>query len=99
MGQIAARAADRVIVTNDNPRAEAPDRIIDDILTGIPEPRRVVVEPDRDAAIRRAVGGAGGADAVLVAGKGHETYQEERGIRRPFSDAAAVGAAVEARPS
>lgn len=86
MGEIAARLATRVIVTSDNPRTEAPHQIIDDILAGMGRVDRLVIE-DRRAAINAAVREAGPADVVLIAGKGHETYQEIQGVRHSFSDA------------
>ncbi len=95
MGAQAATGADSLVVTDDNPRGEDGDRIVEDILAGIPASTPVTVERDRLAAIRAAVAAAGPDDAVLVAGKGHETYQEIAGIRRPFSDASAVRAALE----
>ena len=97
MGAAAAEHADAIVLTDDNPRGEDGDRIIDDIRSGIPEGSRVLVERDRGAAIAFGVAGAGAADVVLVAGKGHENYQESRGTRRPFSDAAAVRAALKAQ--
>ncbi len=93
----AAAAADVLVVTDDNPRGEDGDRIVDDICDGIPKGHRVLTQRDRAAAIALAVGSASAKDIVLVAGKGHETYQEIRGTRLPFSDAAAVRAALEAR--
>jgi UDP-N-acetylmuramoyl-L-alanyl-D-glutamate--2,6-diaminopimelate ligase len=75
MGRVAERLADRVVVTSDNPRSEEPGAIIAEILRGIERPERVVVEPERRAAIARAIGLAGKGDIVLIAGKGHETYQ------------------------
>ena len=86
MGEVAARLADAVVVTSDNPRHEDPDLIIADILTGMPAGR--LVEPDRARAIALAVTMAGAGDVVLIAGKGHEDYQEIDGERHPFSDAA-----------
>jgi UDP-N-acetylmuramoyl-L-alanyl-D-glutamate--2,6-diaminopimelate ligase len=86
MGQIAARLADRVIVTSDNPRGENPRRIIEDILAGVRDSASCLIEPDRARAIRRAVAEARRGDIVLLAGKGHETHQEVRGVKRPFSD-------------
>jgi UDP-N-acetylmuramoyl-L-alanyl-D-glutamate--2,6-diaminopimelate ligase len=73
MGRIAAELADTVVVTSDNPRTEDPDAIIDDILAGIPGD--VIRITDREAAIHRALGLARPGDVVLLAGKGHETYQ------------------------
>ena len=98
MGRIAARLADRVIVTSDNPRGEDPDAIIADILEGARSARReLLVNPDRRGAIRHAIATARRGDIVLVAGKGHEDYQEVRGARRPFSDAAVTREALRGR--
>jgi UDP-N-acetylmuramoyl-L-alanyl-D-glutamate--2,6-diaminopimelate ligase len=94
MGAVAARLADALVLTDDNPRGENGDQIVDAILRGMPAGARVTVERDRAAAICLAVTAAGADDAVLVAGKGHETVQEVAGVRRPFSDAAAVRAAL-----
>jgi murE/murF fusion protein len=86
MGGLATRLAGEVVVTSDNPRHEDPKLIIDDILAGCTgEP---AVEVDRRAAIYRALAGARPQDVVLLAGKGHEAYQEVDGNRIPFSDAA-----------
>ena len=88
MGRIAARLSDRVVVTSDNPRGEDPEDIIRDIVAGVPGGARAVeIEADRRAAILRTVGEARRGDIVLLAGKGHEPYQEIRGVRHPFSDA------------
>ena len=84
MGQTAAEGADEVWVTSDNPRNEDPRHIIDDILAGMGGKPRV--EPDRARAIFEAIGGAHQGDVVLIAGKGHEDYQEVAGERLPFSD-------------
>jgi UDP-N-acetylmuramoyl-L-alanyl-D-glutamate--2,6-diaminopimelate ligase len=98
MGRIAAQLADRVVVTSDNPRGESPQAIIADILGGARQaPGDVAVEADRCRAIRRAVAEARRGDIVLVAGKGHEDYQEVRGVRRPFSDAAVAREALAGR--
>lgn len=86
MGEIAARLADAVVLTSDNPRSESPERILDAILAGIADRSRVEVEADRGRAIADAIGCADEADVVLVAGKGHERYQEIAGVKRPFSD-------------
>jgi UDP-N-acetylmuramoyl-L-alanyl-D-glutamate--2,6-diaminopimelate ligase len=75
MGEVAARLADVVVLTTDNPRHEAPAAIISQVRTGMNETRDVRVEPDRRAAIEVAVRAAGPGDVVLVAGKGHETTQ------------------------
>jgi UDP-N-acetylmuramoyl-L-alanyl-D-glutamate--2,6-diaminopimelate ligase len=86
MGAVAESLADRVLVTSDNPRGEAPSAIIADILGGMRAPERAGVEPDREQAIARAFAEARPGDVILVAGKGHEEYQEIAGQRRPFSD-------------
>jgi UDP-N-acetylmuramoyl-L-alanyl-D-glutamate--2,6-diaminopimelate ligase len=75
MGEIAARLADRVVVTSDNPRTEDPRRILADVLAGIPSGTAPVVEVDRAKAIAEAIASAGTEDLVLIAGKGHEDYQ------------------------
>ncbi len=77
MGAAAVELADDVYVTSDNPRTERPEAIIDEIMTGIPASRRehLRVDPDRRAAITKAVDDADAGDIVLIAGKGHETYQ------------------------
>jgi UDP-N-acetylmuramoyl-L-alanyl-D-glutamate--2,6-diaminopimelate ligase len=98
MGRIAASLADRVYVTNDNPRSEDPQAIAQAIVQGIREAgnRRYRVELDRGAAIRLALEDAQPGDVVLVAGKGHEPYQETAGVRRPFSDLATAREALSA---
>jgi UDP-N-acetylmuramoyl-L-alanyl-D-glutamate--2,6-diaminopimelate ligase len=88
MGRIATALADDVIVTSDNPRTEDPDAIIADILEGVT--RECAVVADRTRAIERAVRTARSGDVVLVAGKGHEQYQEIAGVKHPYSDAAVV---------
>ena len=95
MGEIAARLADRTVVTSDNPRSEDPEAIIADILAGIPDAgngrgrAEVAVEPDRRAAIALALGDAAPGDTVVIAGKGHEQGQEfEDGRKIPFDDRA-----------
>lgn len=84
MGGIAASLADVVILTNDNPRMEEPQRIVDQILAGMPT--APAVELDRAQAIMSAIWNASPNDVVLLAGKGHETYQEARGERVQFDD-------------
>jgi UDP-N-acetylmuramoyl-L-alanyl-D-glutamate--2,6-diaminopimelate ligase len=86
MGAISEQLADRLIITDDNPRHEAGSTIIDDILAGILAPERVVVQQDRGAAISLAVQSAMAGDVVLVAGKGHEEYQLVGDQILPFSD-------------
>jgi UDP-N-acetylmuramoyl-L-alanyl-D-glutamate--2,6-diaminopimelate ligase len=75
MGAIAARLADQVVVTSDNPRTEDPQRILDDVVAGIPAGADLKVEGDRASAIASAVAAATAQDLVLIAGKGHEDYQ------------------------
>ncbi len=90
MARVAARGADRIIVTSDNPRTEDPQGIIEDIMAGFePEQlQRVHIEPDRRRAIASAIATAERGDVVLLAGKGHENYQEIGRQRRPFDDSA-----------
>jgi UDP-N-acetylmuramoyl-L-alanyl-D-glutamate--2,6-diaminopimelate ligase len=95
MGRAAEMLADSLIITSDNPRDEGVDDIIADVLAGLEHADRVMVEPDRAAAIRRAIAGCSADDIVLVAGKGHESWQEVGGRRIPFSDEATVRAALE----
>jgi UDP-N-acetylmuramoyl-L-alanyl-D-glutamate--2,6-diaminopimelate ligase len=97
MGRIAASLANRVIVTSDNPRGEDPSEITSAIVRGIREAsnRRWLIELDRATAIRQAISAAKPGDVVLIAGKGHETYQEAQGVRTPFADAAHARAALE----
>jgi UDP-N-acetylmuramoyl-L-alanyl-D-glutamate--2,6-diaminopimelate ligase len=98
MAEAAARFADVVVVTSDNPRTEDPDRIIEEILTGFApaDLPRVHVEPDRAAAIRYALEISRGGDVVLIAGKGHEDYQIIGTRRIHFDDVeVAVRAAAE----
>ncbi|MDR0457549.1 MAG: UDP-N-acetylmuramoyl-L-alanyl-D-glutamate--2,6-diaminopimelate ligase, partial [Burkholderiaceae bacterium] len=98
MGAAAQACADALVVTSDNPRDEAPQAIIDAILSGITARARVVaVEADRARAIALAVDGAQAADVILIAGKGHEDYQEVRGQRRHFSDQQQARAALQRR--
>ncbi len=84
MGEIAERLADQVILTSDNPRDEDPHVILDEIRAGMVRDCQIV--PDRNAAIAQAVAQARAGEVILIAGKGHENYQEFRGIRTPFSD-------------
>jgi UDP-N-acetylmuramyl-tripeptide synthetase len=97
MGAIAAQGADRVVVTSDNPRDEVPGAILAQIVAGIDAAHAVEVIEDRRAAIRHAVERAGAGDVILLAGKGHEDYQEIAGVKRPFSDLAEAEAALAAR--
>jgi UDP-N-acetylmuramoyl-L-alanyl-D-glutamate--2,6-diaminopimelate ligase len=90
MGRLAAAVADDLIVTDDNPRSEDPARIVADILAGISGNVPVVVEHDRELAIRLSLSRSGPDDVVLIAGKGHEDYQIVGNLRRPFRDQAVV---------
>ena len=92
MGAVASRIADRVVLTSDNPRSEDPQVIIAAIAAGVRGAHQQV--PDRRRAIVQAIAAADHGDIVLVAGKGHENYQEIAGVRRRFSDAAVVSAAL-----
>ncbi len=96
MGLVAERGADHLVITSDNPRGESPFRIVSDIRAGlIREP--ALTELDRGAAIHSALARAASADVVLIAGKGHENYQEIAGVRQPFSDVEVAQAALVAR--
>jgi len=87
MGAIALRFADQVVVTSDNPRDEMPEAIITQIVDGLPQDvTHVSIEPDRAQAILTTVLSANQNDVVLIAGKGHEIYQEVSGVRTPFDD-------------
>jgi len=100
MGAVAARMADRVWVTSDNPRGESAQRIIDEILAGARDASarsRLHGDADRARAICQAIDEAGAADIVLVAGKGHEAWQEIAGVRHPFDDRTIAAAALRAR--
>jgi UDP-N-acetylmuramyl tripeptide synthase len=95
MGEVASRQADFVWLTSDNPRGEDPLAIIAEIGPGVSAPH--AVDADRRAAIRAAIAAARAGDVVLIAGKGHEAYQEIAGLRHPFSDAREAQAALEER--
>jgi UDP-N-acetylmuramoyl-L-alanyl-D-glutamate--2,6-diaminopimelate ligase len=113
MGRAAARSADLIVATSDNPRGEDPDAILAQVMPGLIEggsqplrrgeaaPGRsgFVVEPDRALAIRLAVACSGPQDVILVAGKGHETTQQIGARRIPFDDRVQLAAALEARAS
>ena len=86
MGEAAARWADKLLLTSDNPRSEAPLEIIREIAAGVPPACDCEIVVDRREALRRAVTLAGPDDVVLVAGKGHENYQEIQGVRHHFDD-------------
>lgn len=95
MARVAESLADRLVMTTDNPRDEEPRSIIEDMLAGLEQPGQAQVIEDRAAAIRQAVLESGSGDIVLIAGRGHEAWQETKGQKIPFSDEAAVNAALE----
>jgi UDP-N-acetylmuramoyl-L-alanyl-D-glutamate--2,6-diaminopimelate ligase len=97
MGEIAEAFADKVIIADDNPRNEEGDKIVEHIQSGMKSPEQTVVLRDREKAIAYAIGNAEPGDVVLVAGKGHETYQDVGGSRLIFSDANQVRLALQAR--
>ena len=97
MGEIAEAFADRLIIADDNPRNEEGDDIVRHILSGMKNPEKAVIERDREKAIAYAIGNAESGDVVVVAGKGHETYQDVGGSRLIFSDANQVRLALQAR--
>lgn len=86
MAKISYDLSDKLILTSDNPRNEDPDEIIKDMLKGIPNDEKVLVISDREQAIKTAVLLAHKDDVILIAGKGHEKYQEIKGVKRHFSD-------------
>lgn len=86
MGAVADAQADMVVVTSDNPRGERREDIIDQVLAGISDRSRTLVEPERGAALELAIDMAEPGDIVLIAGKGHEGYIEAAGRRYPFDD-------------
>ncbi|MGP1630297.1 MAG: UDP-N-acetylmuramoyl-L-alanyl-D-glutamate--2,6-diaminopimelate ligase [Giesbergeria sp.] len=97
MGAAAQHHADQVVVTSDNPRSEDPAAIVHQILLGTLMGNTVRAEPDRAAAIAQALQDAAPADVVLIAGKGHEAWQEIAGVKRPFSDMEHARAALARR--
>jgi UDP-N-acetylmuramoyl-L-alanyl-D-glutamate--2,6-diaminopimelate ligase len=97
MAAIAERGADRVIVTDDNPRSENGDAIVVDIVAGFESRRNVRIERDRRDAIALALADAGADDVILIAGKGHETYQEVAGVKHDFDDLAVARGLLEQR--
>lgn len=95
MGELAARLADRVMLTSDNPRSEDPLVILQQIAVATSGPQ-VEIVPDRAEAIRKAILSAAADDVIVVAGKGHEPYQEIKGVRYPFSDVEQARGALQA---
>ncbi len=87
MGQAVTKYADHIIITDDNPRFENPDRIVEDIVSGIENQDDIEIEHDRAIAIAKAFKIATPKDVILIAGKGHESFQDVAGQKYPFSDA------------
>ncbi|WP_133408120.1 UDP-N-acetylmuramoyl-L-alanyl-D-glutamate--2,6-diaminopimelate ligase [Parashewanella tropica] len=94
MAQTAECYAQQIVITNDNPRSEEPMSIIEDIVTGLTQPQIAHIEPDRQTAIKFALSHAQVGDIVMLAGKGHETYQEIQGIKHSYDERALVRALV-----
>jgi UDP-N-acetylmuramoyl-L-alanyl-D-glutamate--2,6-diaminopimelate ligase len=97
MAAVAEANADRVVVTSDNPRSEKPEAIISQVLLGLSHRDSVEVQADRALAIAETVAAATPQDVILLAGKGHEDYQEVAGVKHPFSDQAHASAALRNR--
>ncbi|MFT6916086.1 MAG: UDP-N-acetylmuramoyl-L-alanyl-D-glutamate--2,6-diaminopimelate ligase [Motiliproteus sp.] len=86
MAQVAELRADRLVISSDNPRSEEPEAIIDELMAGLKWPARALRQADRRLAIETVIAQAAPGDVVLIAGKGHEAYQEIKGVRYPCSD-------------
>jgi UDP-N-acetylmuramoyl-L-alanyl-D-glutamate--2,6-diaminopimelate ligase len=97
MAAVAEKNADRVVVTSDNPRSEKPETIISQILLGLSHADCVEVQADRARAIAETVAAAASADVILLAGKGHEAYQEIAGVKHAFDDRVHARQALENR--
>ena len=97
MAAVAERDAQHAVLTSDNPRSEDPLRILQQMVAGLSHPEQALVEADRARAIALAVQRADARDVVLIAGKGHEDYQEVLGVKRPFSDLAQARTALAQR--
>lgn len=96
MGAVASRIADYCVVTSDNPRSESPDRIIQQIVAAM-NSQTTAIQQDRQKAIQYAVQKADAGDVILVAGKGHEKFQEANGVKQPFDDVVQARHALQAR--
>jgi UDP-N-acetylmuramoyl-L-alanyl-D-glutamate--2,6-diaminopimelate ligase len=94
MAAVAENNADRVVVTSDNPRSEKPEAIISQVLLGLSHRESVEVQADRALAIAETIAAADAADVILLAGKGHEDYQEVAGVKHAFSDQAHAAEAL-----
>lgn len=97
MAALAERLADALVITSDNPRHEAPQAIVADMMGGIKDANAVTVQIDRRRAIEQAIAGAGSDDVVLIAGKGHETWQEIGAEKMPFDDRLVAADALQQR--
>ena len=86
MGKVASLYADHIILTSDNPRSESPELILDDIACGIPSSLQITKIVNRKEAIAYVINRADKDDIILIAGKGHETYQQIGSIKHVFSD-------------
>jgi UDP-N-acetylmuramyl-tripeptide synthetase len=86
MAAAAESLADHLVLTSDNPRSEAPERIVQDMVKGLVSPHQAAVQLDRANAIQHAILNAGAHDVILIAGKGHEATQEISGVKQPFDD-------------
>jgi len=91
MGELATGLSDRAIITSDNPRFEEPMDIIDEIISGIKDKKNFEVIESREEAIKKGLEISREGDIVLICGKGHETYQEVKGVRTHFDDKEIVG--------
>jgi UDP-N-acetylmuramoyl-L-alanyl-D-glutamate--2,6-diaminopimelate ligase len=94
MAAVAERDAQRVVLTSDNPRSEVPMQILAQMQDGLRHRDAVQIEVERAVAIGSAITAAKASDVVLIAGKGHEDYQDIQGVKRPFSDVAHARAAL-----
>ena len=97
MAAMAEKYADNIVITSDNPRTESPLAIIDDVLTGLKQRDAAQTEVNRATAISSTLNRVLPHDVVLLAGKGHEQFQEINGAKLPFSDMAHAQAALNAR--
>ena len=97
MAAVVEKNADHVVVTSDNPRSEKPENIISQVLLGLSHAKCVEVQADRAQAIAQTIAAAQPNDVILIAGKGHEDYQEVAGVKLPFSDPAHASRALDAR--
>ena len=86
MGEVSVRYSDKVYLTNDNPRTEDPKKIINDIVDGTKNSKKIKIILNREEAIKKAIVTADKKDVILIAGKGHENYQEINGVREAYSD-------------